>query len=282
MLLVLFLLVLNEVWFAFKPKESAVVTLKPGIVQGDKIKGEVSRRDKYIEVKPDQGPPEIYPWDQVVSITETNEILSQRIDRIIDWFDLISKLGILAAAGVFWIGLYQYDQGQQWKREEFLASTMHDFNDSLKIQNARQMLDSLKLYQKGGRPIKLYPDQKEFNDQYINVSGQTIRSALSTDDSKSFNLDEIAIRDCFDVFLSFLERFDHYIESGLVTKEAVFTYINYWIEMLGTGNMMEKNDRDMLFKYVVAYKFNKVLCLLEKYGYNIKCRSEPNAQKESK
>ncbi|MGB7923391.1 MAG: hypothetical protein WCF57_09120 [Pyrinomonadaceae bacterium] len=276
LLLVLLLLVLNELWVTFKPKESALITLKTGIVEGNKTEGEVVRKDKYIEVKPDNKPTEIYPWDQIVSITETEQGLSKRVDRIVDWFDLISKLGILAAAGIFWVGLYQYDQGQKWKREEFLASTIKDFNASLKIQNASQMLDSLRLYQKG-RPIKLYPDQQTFKDQYVAVSKQLIRDALSTEKNKDFNPEEIAIRDCFDAFLSFLEKLDHYIESDLVTQKAVLTYINYWIEMLGADQMLERGDKEILFKYVTEYKFDRVRALLKKYNYDIDLKKAASA-----
>src|SRR5215472_11006572 len=50
-------------------------------------------------------------------------------------------LKLIGAAMVFGIGLYQYAQAQKWKRREFIASQIKEFEADKDIQLVMTMLD---------------------------------------------------------------------------------------------------------------------------------------------
>lgn len=262
--ILLLLISSGETWNYFKPREKATVFLKPGIVEGDRITGEVAKKDKYVMVKPENGLETIYTWEQIQSVTGTTPILTQGIERFTERIDFVSKLGILAAAGVFLIGMIQYEQGQQWKSEEFLVSKLTKFGESPRAQRTRDMLDMVRMYP-DGRKIELFPDKENANEKSATVTREEIYNALSINKA-SYTDKERAIRESFDSFFDYLEAFDHYMDLGLVSKESVYVYINYWIEMLlGSDGMIDEEFRKQVLNYAKYFKFVRVESFLLKY-----------------
>jgi hypothetical protein len=262
--ILLLLIVGGETWTYFKPKETATIFFKPGVVDGNKAVGEVTKKDKYVVIKPENGPEAIYTWEQIQSITGTTPVLTQGIERFTERIDFVSKLGILAAAGVFLIGMIQYEQGQQWKSEEFLASKLNEFSDSPKAQRTRDMLDMVRLYP-DGRKIALFPDREREVEKSPVVTREEVYDALSLDKA-TYTDKEKVIRASFDGFFDYLETFDHYIDLSLVRKESVYVYINYWIEMLlGHDEMIDEEFRKRALTYAAYFKFVRVEKFLLKY-----------------
>jgi len=267
LLLVMALLILavGTLVLYFRPSSTAVIHLK----DGKQIEGEVTKKDKFVIIKPENGDEQLFTWEQISNLTEKESIYNKRLEDVTDLLELIAKLGILAAAGVFLIGLYQFNVGQKWKSEEFLAQMIKDFGNSSNVENAKQMIETLRFYPQG-RKIRLYPERDSSDD--IHISIEQIGNALGTKETQELTDDEMRIRVCFDAFFSRLERFEHYIESKLVTSESVYIYLNYWINILlnkeiikGKVPKLDQEHQQWLLNYLEAYEFPKASRLLDRY-----------------
>lgn len=277
--LVLLALAAIQIIQAYKPKEVVTVHFKEG-VNPPQMRGEVTKRDKYIVIKPEDGQTDeqVYTWEQVRYISGTEQY-SKKIERVTESLELLGKLGVLAAAGIFLIGLYQFNVGQLWKGEEFLANVYTEFSKSANFEAAKQMIDVLKFYP-NGRMIELYPSrEKGEGEGSKHITPEKICDALRPGEDKDLDptSDKMRIRDCFDAFFSRLERMDHYIDARLVRKKSVKLYMYYWINMLlglptegrkGTTPTLREDYRQVLLLYVETYEFPKVQKLLNKYREN--------------
>jgi hypothetical protein len=263
--MVLVILAVGTLVLYLRPSSTATIHL----MDGRQIEGEVTKKDKYVIIKPNNGEEQIFTWEQVNYLIGNEPIYNKRLDDITDLLELIAKLGILAAAGVFLIGLYQFDVGQKWRREEFLAQMIKDFGSSSNVENAKQMIEILRFYTQG-RTIRLYPERESSGDIFVTVD--QIGKALNTVPNE-INGDEMRIRECFDAFFSRFERFEHYIESKLVTSESVYIYLGYWINILlnkeiikGKESKLSEEHLHWLLNYLVEYEFPKASSLLDRYN----------------
>jgi hypothetical protein len=271
------LVLLGELVGQLRGKEQATVYFKPGVVEGGMREGEVTKKDKYIVINSAFGE-ENFTWDQINYIKD-KDTPSKRLDRTIDVIELVSKLGIAASVIVFLLGLYQYDQGQKWKREEFLAGAVKEFIEQTSVRNAMRMLDSLALYEKG-ITVKLFPDKEKYEDRTVFVSNEEVYRALTTE-SETIGDDNNAkeIRACFDGFLSYLETFHHYIVQGLITKDALRSHIGYWIDLLGPGDDLSCRYKRRIFAYADEYGFYDIEPLIQKYYDRFEWRELPLVRK---
>jgi hypothetical protein len=79
------------------------------------------------------------------------------------------------------------------------------------------------------------------------------------------------IRECFDSFFSRLERFEHYIESGLISERSVYVYLSFWIDALlgktklGAKPRLKEEYRVWLMNYGKHYDFFMLESLLDRY-----------------
>lgn len=255
-----------------KFKEPLVETTQPGgeIVKRDELSGEVTKKDRYVVVKTENGRESVYTWDQIKTITESRQARSQQVDEVVDWIEFVSKMGIVAALIIFLVGLYQYQQGQKWKSEEFLATAVKEFMASPGAGNARLMLDALRLY-KNGMKIRFYPDK----DAEM-VTREEIIDALDTDTERDFEQKAIDIRDCFDSYFNHMEKFEHYIQNDLVSKKSVFTYLNYQIILLGAPGKLQEKYRQRVLGYAKFFEFPGVKALLDRYKKELRPRNQSN------
>ena len=248
----------------------ATVHLKPGVVgpaAADRS-GEVRTTDKFVTIKPDTGgKEEVFGWEHVLYISDAVPS-SQRLDRVIDAVDLLSKLGIAATVIFFMVGLYQYRQAQKWEREKFLAASVKELVELKSNRNGMQMIDSLAQYGKG-RMIELFPDEENSKDRKVFVTNEEIFEALTTtprDDLEEADSRAIAIRDCFDSFLSYMGAFEHYIEQDLITKEGLLAHLGYWIILFGPKSSFSACYKDRIFEYGRNYKLTDFEKLINRYN----------------
>jgi hypothetical protein len=176
--------------------------------------------------------------------------------------DVLSILGSGLGLVTLGIGVYQYSAAQKWKRAEFVASQIKEFESDKDIKNVLLMLDW------NSRKI-------QFSDEEcIQVTDELLSSALvphTWNNNSSFSDAEALIRDSFDKFLNKLDRFEAFIEAGLVTKEDVQPYLNYWLNILGNA---ESERKPLIFyknlwSYIDYYQYSKTQKLLSRYGYSI-------------
>lgn len=248
-----------------KRGQPATVYLKPGVVAGDSRDGVVAKRDKYITVKSDVGE-EVFTWDQVRYISEKSSTGSNQIERIVDLIDLLSKLGIAATVLFFTVGLFQYRQGQKWEREKFLAAIVKEFVEWYRNRNASAMIDSLALYPQG-RVIELFPNGEAYKN--VLITNEEILAALTTEPAKyqhETDIRAVAIRECFDSFLSYMSTFRHYVDQGFVTKEALQAQIGYWFYLLGPKGDLSPERKERIFAYARKYEMTDLETLVGMYN----------------
>ena len=178
----------------------------------------------------------------------------------------ISVVGIAAGLAAFVAGLRQYIIGQQWKRAEFVAAQIKEFEAYVGAGIAMTMLDW------NVRTIQLFPSEEEPTKQWVNVNDKILAAALIPHTQRpNFTHEEAAIRDAFDQFFDGFERFEHYIQSCLVSPKDFQPYIGYWIEIIGNPRNERKpaEVRNSLWKYIHAY-YAPVQRFFARYGYNIR------------
>jgi len=109
---------------------------------------------------------------------------------------------------------------------------------------------------------------------FVKVDRQIFKSALqyhkfkAADPSKDrFTRIEVAIRDNFDCFLSYFERFEHFIEAGLITPEELKPYLRYWIETISDN--IEDDVRNFINHYIERYNYKGTQNLFKRFNKNI-------------
>ena len=62
------------------------------------------------------------------------------------------------------------------------------------------------------------------------IKGTTANAQDAASDSGGrFSNTEAEIRTTYDAFLDYLERFQSFVESGLISPEDLKPYLNYWV-----------------------------------------------------
>src|SRR5262249_54965764 len=92
-------------------------------------------------------------------------------------------------------------------------------------------------------------------------------AGLKTD----FLPEESRIRDSYDRFLDFLERFGTYVQSGLIAIRELDPYLRYWIDDIAayTKNLDDAAWTCAFFAYIEFYRYEGVRFLFLAYGYDI-------------
>ena len=179
----------------------------------------------------------------------------------------IALLGISGGIIAFITGFIQYIKAQRWKRAEFVAKEIKEFESKQAIKVAFQMLDW------NVREYELYTKEKKSTEQKILIDDDKLISALVLHiDKKSYFTDEeIFIRDIFDQLLDAFERFEHFIQSGLVSQEDFRPYLIYWIEIMGDMDCRRKPKQfyESLWSYIDFYGYYGVQKFFSRYSYDI-------------
>jgi len=176
---------------------------------------------------------------------------------------LIALTGLLGALVAFLVGLRQYRRAQAWKRAEWVAAEVASFLSTPDVVNALAMIDWW------GRYILLFPLHPDPEQRQVKVDDPLVTAALvHHSKSAGFNRAQARIRDCFDCLLDGLERFENFIEVGLIDVEDVRPYLSYWIERI-SGRHPDSRDQarlQQLWCYVDAYEFKGVQRLVARFG----------------
>lgn len=174
---------------------------------------------------------------------------------------------------LFLIGLARYKKDQVWKRSEFVAREMKDFTSDKVVQVVMSILDW------GARYVELFPDKPVHADRFVRVDRSILKAALQCHTYRSpdpekirFTRTEVAIRDHFDHFLSYFERFDQFVVAGLIAPEELKPYLTYWIETISKN--MEEDVRNFMHHYIDQYGYRGTQDLFVRFGEDICPRSK--------
>lgn len=157
-------------------------------------------------------------------------------------------------------GLGQYRKAQRWKRNEFVASEVTHFTSDPLCRNAMLMLDW------GSRPIDLFPHEPDLQRRFVRIDRPLLQTALLTHDQigRRYTDAEAAIRDCFDGYFGYLDRFHQFVEAGLISVGDVRPYLEYW--MITIDRELDPVMQERIKDYVTYYRFNGAQSLLTKLG----------------
>lgn len=192
-------------------------------------------------------------------------VMNPDLDISLKIIDLVVKvLGGLAAVVLFLVGLRRYNKEQRWKRKEFVSKEIKEFNDDKMNRNARLMLDW------DTRPIELYPEISDYDKRFVMIGRKELERALMPHGKlkNRFTKDEAIIRDTFDHYLEGLTRFEHFIETKIVSLEDFKPYLNYWINLIAED--LPERARCVLHHYLIKYKYDGVISLINRFGKEIK------------
>ncbi|MBB1287033.1 hypothetical protein HRH25_21805 [Flavisolibacter sp. BT320] len=195
----------------------------------------------------------------------------------LDTLDLLLKLfGGIGGFYLFLVGLRRYTKDQVWKRHEFVAKEIKEFTSDRMVRNSMSMLDW------GERYIELFPDKPNYDDRFAKVDRMILKLALQYHGfrTKEYGKDrftsvEVAIRDNFDYFLSHLERFEQFIQAGLITPKELEPYLNYWVSTIADN--IEADVRNAIYHYINQYGFMGTQQLFSRFNKDIKPKTELNS-----
>jgi hypothetical protein len=243
------------------PQEDSAVYLKA--TPNEPILGYITEKDKYIVVTKD-GFQRMFPWDEIKTISGPKPLPSKTatFGYWLDKLDFLSSLGVLAALIVFSAGLYQYQQGLVWKREEFLANALAS-SKSQDLENAKAMLESLAQ----DRPANIQVSAAENSRPavYAKFDKAKIIAALAAQIETPSD-EELKIRAAFDHFCDRFEGLDGYIHLRIVAKKSVYVQTGYWLDLLGRYDRIDLRFRTQLTDYASFYRFDGFLRILGRYN----------------
>jgi hypothetical protein len=158
--------------------------------------------------------------------------------------DWIALGGLLSGVIVFGGGLWQYAKTQRWKRAEFVASLVKDFESRAGVRLAQTMLD------RNSGEVDLFPDASP-SKRAASVTDDIVRVALTPDTKKSsYNEKESAIVEAFDEFFDGLEADSSSARKSKVLRAAIREHLSF-------------------------YRYTGVLALFGAYGYHAERKESP-------
>ncbi|HEV7674773.1 MAG TPA: hypothetical protein VGQ12_09600 [Candidatus Angelobacter sp.] len=177
--------------------------------------------------------------------------------------NVLEIIKVSGAAIAFCVGLWQYSRAQRWKRVEFVASEMKSFFNDESTKAAMFMLDWSQ------KEIELYRHRKPDDDRAEWVTYEIVASALNTHPDATYDEVQSPIREIFDSFLGSLERFESFIESGVVDQEDLRPYLHYWTKLI-SGNdekfpLVKRKLLPQLCTFAAHYRYKKVLNFVNRY-----------------
>jgi hypothetical protein len=243
------------------PREDSTVYLKAA--SSEPIVGQVDEKEKYIVVTKN-GFQQMFPWDEIKSISGPQPLPAKAaiFGYWVDKLDFLSSLGVIAALIVFSAGLYQYQQGLVWKREEFLAGFVTS-SESPSLTSAREMLESLA--QERSAKVQLDSAEKDQPAVYVAVTKEEIIKSLAAPIQTPSDK-ELKIRAAFDSFLDRFEILDGYVSLRVVSKRSVQVQMGYWLDLLGRHDKLDPAFRTQLVKYAEFYGYEGFLRLINRYN----------------
>lgn len=182
-----------------------------------------------------------------------------------EWLKIYTEwLKIGGALAVFLIGLWQYAKAQKWKRREFIAAQIKEFEADKDIQLVMTILDwtDRKLH---------FPSASGGENVEVRVDDQLLCSALLPHEAAGrYYPNEVMIRDRIDRFLEMLVRLDNFVEAHLISVAELRPYVGYWIQLI-SGNMPGWHTPEvfvLLLNYIQRYGFDGAHRLITRFGYD--------------
>lgn len=217
-------------------------------------------------------------------------------------------VGKVAALATLVFGVVQYRNAQLWRKKELIASEMKAFFADPLVATATKVMDwhalRIELPGASGSEDERRPpvtarvlagalrvqgqggERSGASSPLSSVSPAGAPPTAAAESVKAMPADESAaerpasdrfepveehLRGAFDRFCDGLERFEHFVESGLVDVSDVRPYLDYWFQVIsGQRAQMDPVARQALVTYMDTYGYRGSLRLIESAGYPVK------------
>ncbi len=140
---------------------------------------------------------------------------------------------------------------REWERAQFVAEQFARFQANPEIRRVLNILDERK------------PRDRDYNN--------TLLSALTLRSTNDLSLEELDLRECFDLFLNALEQFERYIVVGFCSADDLKPYLLPWIQIIGNKDFTRKGLRfyRQLVNYIDYFDYVGVQNLFNRFKYPI-------------
>lgn len=176
--------------------------------------------------------------------------MSFDISLIADWATKYKDVFLLLG-GAF--GLYKWSAEQEWQKMKYIAEQVKAFDSDKSVIRAKQMLD--------WEASKL-----KFECGEHAISRKKIAHALRIYGGDDLFEDyEVEIRGDFDAFFDHLNRFQAFVELGLIEAEKLDPFLGYWLEILSTDRSNSDEPNELITtiqEYVTCYGYERASKLI--------------------
>jgi hypothetical protein len=184
-----------------------------------------------------------------------------------DWekSDVIAAASAACAIAVFLFGILQYRASENWKRSEFVAAQIKEFNSDKINRAVLLMMDY------DPARVELFPDKANAKDRYVDVKFGMLVNAVGQE--KNFSDAEFQIRIYFEDFLKSLARFNYFLDSSAIEPQELCADFAYPVELMtGTAREMKlKNTGDdiepfskAVHNYLARWEYTDITNFLQK------------------
>jgi hypothetical protein len=181
--------------------------------------------------------------------------------------------GVVAVIGLF-IGLFQYQKAQIWKRKEFAASLIARIAKEDDLKLAITLLDwKARVLPIPSKYLEVSQGEKIFMHSHLSLASafdlnnreylpETNDIELKQNDITLLNIIYI---DTFDRFFEFLEEVYAYVSIGIIRIEDISLLI-YWADRIAT---LQFEGKQVFVEYLIHYHLHGVLKLSTSGQYGI-------------
>jgi hypothetical protein len=152
--------------------------------------------------------------------------------------DRIAAISAACAIFVFGLGFWQYRSSEKWKRSEFVAAQIKEFNSDRINRSVLRMMDY------DPARVELFPGKPNFEDRYVEVPFDTLVKSINQSISKDQDFDEIEfeVLQYFEHFLTSLSRLDYFVRSGSIQVNELCADLDH------VASLMNGDAREMKLK----------------------------------
>jgi hypothetical protein len=138
--------------------------------------------------------------------------------------DVVGAMSAVCTVAVFMFGIWQYQGSENWKRSEFVAAQIKDFNSDKINQSVLLMMDY------DPARVELFPDREKAEDRYVNIDFATL--VRSIDKEVGVGDKEYQVRLYFEHFLTSMSRFNYFLASGAIEPKELCADFGYPVDLM--------------------------------------------------
>ncbi len=152
--------------------------------------------------------------------------------------DIIAAISVLFTILVFGAGLWQYHSSETWKRSEFVANQIKEFNSDKINAAVLMMMDYDPAH------VELFPEKPTETERYSDVNLSTLTEAVRKD--RDFTSQEFQARIYFEHLLTSLSRFNYFIDRRVIEPRELCADVSYPVALMtGDAKDMKLKNQDL-------------------------------------